>query len=202
MIHYNKFPFTELQCKLPCSEKPSRNSCHESNTSNPNLPSQFITTDFCVIFKTVWAAQSVQWQWYMLEDRVFKSWQKQENSLHIQTSSSAHPASNSSFFSGSKVASADSLTTHMCIQPSLKISGAIPHSTCLPPRHIVVQLYCTFPSYLCTYLSTGHILSGLIKEPFYTLLIPHMHTTWHIYFIFIDPITLTLWTVPITNLII
>jgi len=45
---------------------------------------------------------------------------------NIQTSSSTHPASNSSFFSGSKVASADSLTTHICLEPSLKISGAIP----------------------------------------------------------------------------
>ena len=37
MIHYKKFPFTELQGKLPCSQKPSRNSCHEWNTSNPHL---------------------------------------------------------------------------------------------------------------------------------------------------------------------
>ena len=29
-----------------------------------------------------------------------------------------------------------------------------------------------------------------------------MHTTWHIYFTIIDPITVTLWTIPITNLII
>jgi hypothetical protein len=45
---------------------------------------------------------------------------------NIQTSSSARPASNSSFFSGSKVVRADSLTTHICLEPSLKISGAIP----------------------------------------------------------------------------
>jgi hypothetical protein len=45
---------------------------------------------------------------------------------NIQTSSSDHPASNSSFFSGSKVASADSLTTHICLEPSLKISAALP----------------------------------------------------------------------------
>jgi hypothetical protein len=40
--------------------------------------------------------------------------------------SSTNPASNSSFFSGSKLANADSLTTHIHIEPSLKISGAIP----------------------------------------------------------------------------
>ena len=47
-----------------------------------------------------------------------------------------------------------------------------------------------------------HILSGLIKETFYSLLISHMHTTWTIYFTFFDPIMLTLWRVPITKLII
>jgi len=29
MVHYKKFPFTEHQEILPCSEKPSRNSCHK-----------------------------------------------------------------------------------------------------------------------------------------------------------------------------
>jgi len=60
MIYYKKFPFTELQGKLPLTEKPSRNSCQESKTSNPILPSQFINNDFCIFFKPVWAAQSVQ----------------------------------------------------------------------------------------------------------------------------------------------
>jgi len=46
--------------------------------------------------------------------------------LNIQTSSSTHSASNSSFFSGSKFASAGSLTIHICLEPSLKISGALP----------------------------------------------------------------------------
>jgi hypothetical protein len=41
MIHYNKFPFTKLQHKLPCSQKPSSNSCYQSNTSNTNLPPLF-----------------------------------------------------------------------------------------------------------------------------------------------------------------
>ena len=38
---------------------------------------------------------------------------------NIQTSSSTHPASNSSFISGSKFATADSQTTSICLQPSL-----------------------------------------------------------------------------------
>jgi hypothetical protein len=54
------------------------------------------------------------------------------------------------------------------------------------------QFYFTLASYLCTYLSTGHILSGLRKEHFHTLLTPYMHSIRAIYFISIDPITLTL----------
>ena len=45
-----------------------------------------------------------------------------------------------------------------------------PHSTCLPPWHILVQPNFTLTPYLCTYLSSGHIRSGLIKEPFHTSL--------------------------------
>jgi hypothetical protein len=51
MIYYNKFPFTDLQGKLLCSEKPSRNSCHESN--KPNISTHFINMDICIIFKSV-----------------------------------------------------------------------------------------------------------------------------------------------------
>jgi len=54
------------------------------------------------------------------------------------------------------------------------------------------QLYFTYTSYLRTYLSSGNILSGLIKEPFYTSLTPYMHTAGSIGFIFIEPIALTL----------
>ena len=39
--------------KSPCSEKHSTNSCHESNTSNPNLPSQLINKDFSFAFRSV-----------------------------------------------------------------------------------------------------------------------------------------------------
>jgi len=47
-IHYKKFPFTELQEKLPCPQKTSTNANHESNTSNPKLPFHFINTEFCI----------------------------------------------------------------------------------------------------------------------------------------------------------
>jgi hypothetical protein len=81
------------------------------------------------------------------------------------------------------MASADSLTTHIHIVPSLKIGGAIPPLN-LSPWDIVVQLYCTLTSYLCTYLSTGLILSGLIKEPFlYITHPPHAHYITHLFYL-------------------
>ena len=123
-----KFPFTELQWKLPCSEKPFRNSCHESKISNPNLPSQLINTDFCIFFKPIWGSTvSTMTRIYAARSGVQILTGKTELSLlqNIQTGSSAQPASNSSFFSGSKVASADNLTTHICLEPSLKINGAL-----------------------------------------------------------------------------
>jgi hypothetical protein len=60
VIHYKKFPFTELQGELPSSEKPSSISCQQSNTSYPKLPSHFINTDFYIIFNQHEAAQSEQ----------------------------------------------------------------------------------------------------------------------------------------------
>jgi len=51
MIHYQKFNFTDFK-KSPCSEKPFKNSCHESNTSNTNLPYQFINMDFYTTSKS------------------------------------------------------------------------------------------------------------------------------------------------------
>jgi len=56
-----------------------------------------------------------------------------------------------SFFCGRKVASADSLTTHICIEPNLRIGGAIrPLNLPASMAHIGKTL-CTSTSYLCTY---------------------------------------------------
>jgi hypothetical protein len=100
----------ELQGKLPCPQKPSRNSCHESNASNPKLPFHFINIDFCIFFKPVWGSIfSTMTNIYAGRSGIQISAETKEPSLlqNIQTSSSAHPASNSTFFSGSKVARAD-----------------------------------------------------------------------------------------------
>jgi hypothetical protein len=70
-------------------------------------------------------------------------------------------------FSGNKVASADSLTTHMCLEPSLQINGAIPPLNLSPSMaHSGTILF--YPRHLPLYisLSRGHIISGLIKEHF------------------------------------
>ena len=70
---------------------------------------------------------------------------------NIQTSSSAHPASKFSFFSGSKVASADNLTTHICLEPSLKISWAIAPLNLSPSTaHSGTSFY---PNHLPLYIS-------------------------------------------------
>ena len=80
----------------------------------------------------------------MLEDMGFKSWQKQDTISspkhpdQLQRPPSLQLNENQNFISGSKVASADSLTTHICIEPSLKISGAIPPLNLSPPMaHIL-----------------------------------------------------------------
>ena len=52
MIHYKKFDFTDFK-KSPCSEKPFKKYCHESNTSSTNLPYQFINMDFYFTSKSV-----------------------------------------------------------------------------------------------------------------------------------------------------
>ena len=67
-----------------------------------------------------------------------------------------HPLSlqlngNQSFFSGSKVARADSMITHICLEPSLKISGATPPQNLSASMvHIGMTLFylCLLPMYI------------------------------------------------------
>jgi len=72
---------------------------------------------------------------------------------HLQCPPSLQLNENHSFFSGSKVAKADSLTTHICLEPSLQISGAMPPLNLCDSMTHLGQLYFTFTSYLCTYIS-------------------------------------------------
>jgi hypothetical protein len=80
------------------------------------------------------------------------------------------------------VAKAVSLTNHIHTEPTLKSVELYLHSTCLPPWYILVQPNFTFTSYLCTYLSTGHTLSGLIKQPSLHITHPlHAHYKTHLF---------------------
>ena len=131
MIQYKKFPFAEFQGKFPCPQKPSRNSCDQSNTSNPKLPFRFINTDFCIIFKQYQAAKVSTTRIYAGRSGVQISAGAIELSFLQKTRLPPVPTLppnqwNPELFSGSNVASADSLTTHIWLEPSLKISGAIP----------------------------------------------------------------------------
>ena len=131
--HFKKYPFTELQGKLPCSEKPPSNSCHESNTSYPNLPFKFIVMDFFIILKSVWGSIfSIMTRTYpgkygfknLGTSKTTTSFPKYPHQL--QGPPSLQINENQSFLSGHKVARADSLTTHTHLHPSFKIGGAIP----------------------------------------------------------------------------
>jgi len=149
MILCKKFPFLELQGKLPCPQKPSRNSSHQSNTSNPKHPFHFINTYICIIFKSVWRSSTVSKMTRIYAGRsavqILAGAIELSIFQNIQTSSSTQPASKSmksSFFSGSKVASADSRTTHICLEPSLQISGAISPLNLSPSMaHSVTTLF-------------------------------------------------------------
>jgi hypothetical protein len=56
------------------------------------------------------------------------------------------------------------------------------HSNCLPPWHRVGQFYFIFTTYLFTYLSRSHNISGPIKEPFLYITYPlHAHYMTHLF---------------------
>ena len=192
VIHYKNSPFPELQGKLPHTQKTSRNSCHQSNTSNPKLTFLFINTDICIIFKSAWGSiiskrtrinagrSGVQFLTGAIELTVLQN---------FQTSPSTHPAPNSSFSSGSKLASSDSLTTHISLDPILKISGAIPPLNLSPsmvhngttkfylnllPMYISLNRSHSFPSYKGT-LSIHYL-------PLYAHYMTHLfHLHWSNY---------------------
>jgi len=93
-----KFPVTELQGKIACSENSSWDSFHESNISNPNRPSHIISTNTFVLSPNQYvAAQSVVTRIYAGRYGFQILARGRERSLlqKIQTSSSAHTASNS-----------------------------------------------------------------------------------------------------------
>ena len=151
------------------------------HTSNPNLPSHFINTDFCIIFKSVCGSTVSTVTWiYTASSWVHILARATELSLlqNIQTSSSAHPASNSMktrAFSGSKVTSAHSLTTHICLAPSLKIRGSIPPLNVSLHGTYWINFILPYPLPMSIYLKRSHPFC-LMKDHFYTSLTPYIHT--------------------------
>jgi hypothetical protein len=114
---------------------------------------------------------------------------------NIQPSSRAHSVSNPikpEFFSGSKVASADSLTTHIRLQPSLKISGAIlPFNLSASMTHIGTTLL--YPNLLPMYISLkrSHPLWSYRGTFLYITCPLHAHYMIHLFHLHC-PTTLTL----------
>jgi hypothetical protein len=105
--------------------------------------------DFCIIFKSVCGSTvTTVTRIYNGRYGVQILTEAKELSIlqYIQNSSSTHTVSpkptplneNHSFFTGGKVAIADSLTTHIHLEPSLKISGAITPQQPSAPWHILV----------------------------------------------------------------
>jgi hypothetical protein len=89
---------------------------------------------------------------------------------NIQTSSNTNPASNSRCFSENKLANADSLTTHINIEPSLKISEAIPPlnlSTTIAHIGTTIFYFKLLPKYIS---ANGTHLFLSYKGTIYTLL--------------------------------
>ena len=159
---------------------------------------------FCIIFKSVWESN------VSTLTRIYtgRSWQEQGNISspkypdQLQRPPSLQLNENQSFFSGSKVARADSLTTHIHLERRLKISAATPPlNLCasMAPSGANLFYLNLIPMYIS--LKRSHSFWSYKGNFLYITYLLHAH--WRtISLIFIDPITLTLWWVPITNLII
>ena len=162
--------------------RPSRNTCYESNTTKPNLPSHFINTHFRIIYNSVWSStDSTMTRIYTGRSGVQILAEARELFHHqnIQTSSSTNPAFNSikttAFPVAVKGQGRQSKNSHLCKD---KFTNQWSYTSTQPVSlHDKQWDFNFFNSYLCTSLSRGHILSGLTNEPFYTLLASYMHTT-------------------------
>jgi len=124
-IHYKKFPLTELQRKLPCSEKtlgiPVKNKIYSIQISHLILLKLTLSLNYYeeTVRTMTWIRAGRSGVQILVRAR------EQFPLQNIQIRSSTHSGSNFTF-SGSKVASADSLTTHIRLESSLKIRGVIP----------------------------------------------------------------------------
>ena len=159
-----------------------KNFSHESNTFNPKLPSHLFNTEFCIIFKSLWGSIISKMT------RKYTGWTgvrilagARELSLlqNITTSSSSQRDCNYSFFSFIKLGRAEILTTHIRLEPVLKISGALSLLNLCPcMAHSGTTLF--YPNHLPMYISVKKsMLSGLIKVLLYSSYCLHEYCMTH-----------------------
>jgi len=129
---------------------------NQKKTSNPKLPSHFINTDFHIIFTSVWCSTVSTVTWIQAGRsgvQILRAARELALLQKNQTSSNARPASKSmktkAFFLAVKWQGEDSLTTHIPLGPSLKISGAIPLlNLSASMAHIGTTLFHITPTYI------------------------------------------------------
>ena len=180
------------------------NQTHPNHTSHLFL----LIRTFVLFLISIWQHSQYNYQdicWNNLGSNLGRSKRTISSPKHrdqLQHPHSLQLNENQSFFSGSKVARADNLTTHICLGPSLKISGAT------PPQNLPASMAQSgttlfylnlLPMYI--FLNRSHHFWSYTGT-FYTLHTTYMHTTRPIYFISTEPIPLTLRSVPVPNLII
>ena len=89
MINYKKFPFTDFK-----EITMFREAFHESNASNPNLPFKFINMDFCTKLKSVRSSTVSTISRIYARRSGVQILDGLSFLQNIQSSPSAHPASN------------------------------------------------------------------------------------------------------------
>jgi len=117
--------------------------------------------------ETIDRDSTVQWKiWGSKLGRNKRSISSPNHPHQLQRPPSIQLNENQSFFSGSKVTSADSLTTHICLGRTLKFSGALPplnlSSTYVHISKQVTSIWSYKGTFLhITYLSHAHCMTHL-----------------------------------------
>ena len=98
---------------------------------------------------------------------------------------SLHLNENQSFFCGSKVARADSLNTHIHLEPSLKISGAIPPINCsVSMAHIGTIVFYRYFLPMYVSLKRSHSLWSQKWTFLYITHLLHAHYMTHLFHLY------------------
>ena len=90
-----EIPFYSTSMEITMFKEASQELMSWSNTSNPNLPSYFITMDICITIKPVCGSTMTRIYIGISGVQILAASTELSLLQNIQTSSSAHPASNS-----------------------------------------------------------------------------------------------------------